>query len=140
MIVDDIMSKTLVSVTMDDNLWVVKTLFEKTGFHHLLVIQDNQLKGIISDRDYLKAISPHIDTAKETAKDTDTLNKSVQQIMTSDVITLNPDADVYDAITIFNSHKISCIPITDQNNTPLGIVSWRDIMLVVAKTRKKANK
>ena len=136
MIVDDIMSKKLVTVALDDNLWAVKQLFEETGFHHLIVVQEAKLAGIVSDRDFLKAISPRIDTATETAKDAETLNKPVQQIMTADVITLRPDADVYDAIDIFNSHKISCIAIVDGENKPRGIVSWRDILRVLAKTRK----
>lgn len=138
MIVDDIMSKSLVTVNVSDNLWKVKQLFEETGFHHLLVVQDDKLIGIVSDRDYLKAISPRIDTVTERAKDAETLNKTVRQIMTADVITLAPNTDVYDAIDIFIYNKISCIPIVDQDNKPQGIVSWRDILLVVAKTRKKS--
>lgn len=132
------MSKDLVTVHVDDNLWMVKQLFEESGFHHLIVVGEDKLIGIISDRDYLKAISPRIDTVTETAKDVETLNKTVQQIMTSNVITLTPDTDVYDAIDIFNNHKISCIPIVDDDK-PVGIVSWRDILRVVAKTRKKTH-
>ena len=137
MIVDDLMSKTLVTVGPDDNLWMVKQLFEEKGFHHLVVINEDKLVGIVSDRDYFKAVSPRIDTATESAQDTDTLNKSVQKIMTSKVITLPPKTDVYEAIDIFNTHKISCIPIVDSDQRPLGIVSWRDILRMVAKTRKK---
>ena len=140
MLVAEIMSKSLVTVSCDDNLWMVKQLFEKTGFHHLIVVQDKKLSGIVSDRDYLKSISPRIDTATETAKDAETLNKTVEQIMTTNVITLKASNDVYDAIDIFNSNKISCIPIVDDNNNPVGIVSWRDILRVVAKTRKKPQK
>lgn len=136
MIVDDIMSTKLVSVTPDDNLWTVKALFEETGFHHLLVIKDQKLAGILSDRDFFKAASPRIDTAAETAKDAETLNQKVQRIMSPEVITLSPGADVYDAINVFNTNKISCIPIIDQQKKPVGIVSWRDILLAVAKTRK----
>jgi acetoin utilization protein AcuB len=137
MIVDDIMSKTLLTVNVDDNLWTVKQLFKESGFHHLIVVQDDKLIGIVSDRDYLKAISPRIDTPTESAKDTETLNKTVQQIMTSNVITLKPNTDVYDAIDVFNNHKISCLPVVNQDKQPIGIISWRDILRVVAKTRKK---
>ena len=140
MIVNDIMSKAPVTVEADDNLWAVKQLFEKTGFHHLIVTEENKMAGIVSDRDYLKAISPRIDTPTESAKDIETLNKSVRQIMTAKVITLETSADVYDAIDIFNTNKISCIPIVDQDGQALGIVSWRDILRVLAKTRKKPNK
>ena len=139
MIVDDIMSKSLLSVKCGDNLWAVKDIFDRTGVHHVLVIENDLLTGVVSDRDYLKAISPKIDTVTETHKDAETLNKKVEHIMTKDVISIKPGADVYDAIHIFNSNKISCIPVVDDENKPVGVVSWRDILLVVAKTRKKPN-
>ena len=138
MIVDDIMSKSLVTVNASDNLWAVKQLFGENRFHHLVVVDNDKLIGIVSDRDYFKAISPRIDTPTESAKDVETLNKTVRQIMSTELITLEPATDVYDAIDIFNNNKISCIPVIDADNKPIGIVSWRDILRVVAKTRKKA--
>ncbi len=46
----NIMSKRVVSVHMDDSLQSLRELFSATGFHHLLVVHDNVLTGIISDR------------------------------------------------------------------------------------------
>ena len=48
-----IMSTRVVSVHMDDSLELIQTLFAETGFHHLVVVHQNQLQGIISDRDVL---------------------------------------------------------------------------------------
>lgn len=126
--IDKIMSKRIVTVEMDDSLEIVREIFANSQFHHLLVVEDDELLGVISDRDLLRNLSPNIETAAETTRDTETLNKKAHQIMTRKPITLDAKAGVDKAVDIFNKHNISCIPIVDNNQRPVGIVSWRDIM------------
>ncbi|MBS1170786.1 MAG: signal transduction protein [Burkholderiaceae bacterium] len=126
--IDEIMTRKVVTVEMDDPLSVVKDIFDNSKFHHLLVIEEGKLFGVVSDRDLLKAISPNIGTLTETYKDAATLNKRVHQIMSRKPITLTEEASVRDAVAVFNQHKISCIPIVNKDFRPVGIVSWRDIM------------
>lgn len=135
--VTEIMSTEVVSVAMDDTLAVVKDIFDNASFHHILVVELGKLCGVISDRDLLKAISPNIDTVSETTKDSATLNKKAHQILTRQLITLTPSAGIYDAISVFNEYKISCIPIVDDENKPIGIISWRDVFMVIEE-RKNA--
>jgi acetoin utilization protein AcuB len=122
------MSTRVVSVHMDDSLQSLRELFAATGFHHLVVVNDNVLKGIISDRDLMKAVSPFVDTISERMLDRATLDKKAHQIMTREVITLTSNDSIYTAITLFNQNKISCIPIINEKKHPVGIVSWRDVM------------
>jgi acetoin utilization protein AcuB len=131
MSVEKIMSKNLVTIGMDDSLKAVKVIFDNEGIHHLLVVESDKLRGVISDRDLLKALSPNIGTLAETNRDAITLNKKVHQIMTSKLVTLRPDAEISDAIEIFNNHNISCIPVVDDKNKPVGIISWRDILKAI---------
>jgi acetoin utilization protein AcuB len=128
MIVRDIMTRRVVTVELDDQLETVKNIFDKMQFHHLLVVEDAKLFGVVSDRDLLKALSPNLGTSTESFKDRATLNKRVHQIMSRDPISLKPEASVQDAIRVFNTHRISCIPIVDEENKPVGILSWRDIL------------
>ncbi len=135
--VEQIMSKEVITIGMDDPLSAVKEIFDNTRFHHLLVVESGKLFGVISDRDLLKAISPNIGTAAETARDTASLNKKVHQIMTRKLITLEPDVGIHDAIKIFNRHNISCIPVVDTERKPVGIISWRDILKALESNRGK---
>lgn len=133
------MSTSVVTVKMDYSLKKIKSIFDKTHFHHLLVIDGRKLFGVISDRDLLEAISPNIGTVSATNKDIATLNKKVHQIMSRNPLTLKPDANIYDAISIFNRNDISCIPIVDDEFHPTGIVSWRDILKALESNRKNNN-
>lgn len=134
--IEKIMTRRVVSVEMDDSLSLVKTLFEKVSFHHLLVVEQNKLVGIISDRDLLKALSPYINTAAETQRDLNSLNKKAHQIMSRNPITLRAQDSVYQAIDVFMAESISCIPITDEDKKPIGILSWRDILHALAEKKQ----
>ena len=134
---EDIMSKNVVSVEMDDTLKTVKVIFDHSRFHHLLVVQSGQLYGVISDRDLLKVLSPNIGTPAETSKDLFSLNKKVHQIMTRQPVTLKKDASIGDALDIFINYNMSCIPIINDANLPIGIISWRDIMRVFSSHHEK---
>lgn len=129
--IESLMTRNIVSVEMDDSLSVVKEVFENTNFHHLLVVEDSKLVGIISDRDLWKSISPNLDTIAATNKDFASLNKKVHQIMTRKLITLPVDAAIKEAVDLFNNNTISCIPIVNSVHKPVGILSWRDIMRII---------
>jgi acetoin utilization protein AcuB len=125
----DIMTTRVVTVEFDDTLATVKEIFDSLRFHHLLVIgSDKKLCGVISDRDLLRAISPHVGTPAETSRDAATLKRRAHQIMTRSPVTLHSHASLADAIQLLLDHRISCIPIVDEGFRAVGIVSWRDIL------------
>lgn len=117
--------KTVTSIT---RLGVVKDIYDEVQFHHLLVIEDNQLVGVVSDRDLYKVISPYADSPKGTKRDNMTLDLRVTKIMSRDIISLSEDETIMRAVHLFNTHLISCLPVVDEGNRPVGIVSWRDVM------------
>src|ERR1700679_4220439 len=124
-----IMTMRVVTVELDDPLETVKKIFDSVKIHHLLVVEAGILRGVISDRDLLRALSPYVGTRSETARDAATLKKRVHQIMTRQPVTLPPEATVGDAVKVVLEHRISCIPIVDAAFKPIGIVSWRDLLM-----------
>jgi len=125
---NEIMSSSLITVEMDDPLKTIKEIFENASIHHILVVESHSLLGVISDRDFLKSITPSLGTIAETSNDITILNKKAHQIMSRQLVTLEPDASIKDAIDIFNQHNISCIPIVGKDKKIVGVVSWRDII------------
>ena len=122
------MQTRVVTVEMDDSLRIVKEIFDNTRFHHLLVVENSRLAGVLSDRDLLKALSPYVNTAAELPRDSATLNKRAHQIMSRKPITLPPDATLKEASTLLLEHRISCIPVVNALQEILGIVTWRDLL------------
>lgn len=128
MSVKKIMNPNPVVVGMEDTVARMRELFEEYRFHHLLVTERGILKGIVSDRDILKALSPYVGTPAEQTRDTSTLFRRAHQIMTRDPITVSPETSLTEAISLFNRNKISCLPVVSSGNQPLGMISWRDIL------------
>lgn len=127
MIVDDIMTRTVVTVGMDDRLATVKALFDSKSIHHLLVIDGDDLVGVISDRDLYRAISPNIGTLRYSAQDLATLDRCVHAVMSRHPLTLETGSAVGAAIALFAQNPVSCIPVVEQGKRIKGILSWRDI-------------
>lgn len=64
-----------------------------------------------------------MDTLAATSHDLTSLNKRAHQIMTRDPIAFNEFATIKEAVDTFNAHKISVIPIIDEDYKPVGILS-----------------
>jgi acetoin utilization protein AcuB len=132
------MTPNPITVTLDDRLGYVKELFDCHRFHHLLVVEDGVLVGVLSDRDVLKWVSPHVDSNRYTVNDENTLNRPVHLVVTRKPVTVGPDADLFDAVALFNQHRISCIPVVDAQDLPVGIVSWRDVLKLIRRPAPKS--
>ena len=127
MIVNEIMTTEVITIGMDDTLGQIQKLFEKHKFHHLLIM-DEELIGIISDRDVLKEISPYVNTLSEDNRSRETLKKKAHQIMTRKPITVELDTLVDDAANIMLKKNISCLPVVSPSGNIEGILSWKDIL------------
>ena len=128
MTVKQIMSRHIITVTMDDSLLAVRDLFHEHHFHHLLVTDNGRLVGVVSDRDLLMNISPFADHAAERAIDAATLKRRVHQIMTRKPVTIAPDAPVAEAAALLLDRRVSCLPVVNDQGHPVGILTWRDVL------------
>ena len=129
----DIMTTRVVTLEMDDTLEVVKEIFENTRFHHLPVVEGKKLRGIISDRDFAKHISPFISTLSERTQDVNTLKKKAHQIMSRSLITASKDTSIKDATQILLKTNVSCLPVTSEEGVLEGIVTMRDLLRALLK-------
>jgi len=123
----DIMTTRVVTIEMDDRLVLAKEIFDNVSFHHLLVVDNEKLSGILSHRDFLRALSPNIGTAAELIRDTETLQKRVHQVMTHNPITIAPHCDINQATKMILDNDIGCLPVLE-NNIIVGIITWKDLL------------
>lgn len=116
---------------MDCTLAEARDLLTTHGFHHLLVIENRRLVGIVSDRDVLKAMSPYIGTISETPRDAASLNKRVHQVMGHHPVCVKPDDSLELATRLLLESHVSCLPVVGPAGEPVGMVSWRDILALL---------
>lgn len=133
MLVKDLMASPVVTVEMDDDLNVVKEIFDHTHFHHLAVIEEGEIYGVISDRDLFKALSPAVGTPAEQHVDRAYLKRKAHQIMTRRPILIGQDQPIRDAIRRFEDHRITCLPVLSElpGGDLVGILTLRDLLKVM---------
>jgi CBS domain-containing protein len=84
----------------------------------LLVMEDGELAGIISERDYARKVILQGRSSKDTA---------VAEIMTHPVITVSLQHTVGDCMRMVTDHRIRHLPVLD-HGTIVGIVSIGDLV------------
>ncbi len=84
----------------------------------LLVLENDQLKGVISERDYTRKVAIKGKTSKETL---------VSEILTSKVITVTPQTAVEECMRLMTHHHIRHLPVVE-NEKVVGILSIGDLV------------
>ncbi|WP_129556583.1 CBS domain-containing protein [Piscirickettsia salmonis] len=62
-IVKDIMTSPVITGHMDSTIGEIYSFFKSKNIHHLPIVHDNHLAGLISDSDIVMALSPYWGTA-----------------------------------------------------------------------------
>lgn len=128
-----IMTREVVKVRGDEPLVEVRKLLRRRGFHHVLVVEDDRVLGVVSDRDILRTLSPFLDTIVEQPRDVGTLGIRAREIMSRTIVTARPDTTLSEAVGLLVGHGISCLPIVGDGGALLGIVTTKDILRRIAE-------
>ena len=136
--IEKLMSTKLITLSMDSPLSKAKEIFASNKVHHLLITDDDGLlAGVVTDRDLYKHLSPTIGTSQETHRDTALMQIKIHQIMSRKLVTARTHQSLNEAVVLFYDNHVSCLPVVDKENKPIGIITWRDILKVLALQYKK---
>lgn len=131
MYVGRIMHTDLVTVTPDTTLVQARDIIAEKQIKHLLVVDKNEeLIGIISDRDLKQSWA-----SPATALSAHELNYllvklTVEMIMIKKIITIPPGTTVERAAQIMQENRISALPVVDDKKL-VGIITTTDVMEVL---------
>jgi len=134
--VEDIMTEDIVFLEEEDNLARVLKVMQQNKVRHVLVVgKQKNLVGIVSDRDvlrYLPTLRPGADAFHDRLFDVAPNNVAMKQLLRDvikrEVISVPPSCDFYSAVRMLYDKNISCLPVTDEDKKPVGIVTVTDVM------------
>ncbi len=121
-LVKDIMAKTLISVNPTTTALQIAKMMEQGGIGAVLVKENENLVGIVTDRDFATKIA-----ANNLSFDT-----PVAKIMSSPLITINYDESIVAAAERMSSKKIRKLAVTDNGNI-VGLITSTDLVNQLAK-------
>ncbi|WP_019675466.1 CBS domain-containing protein [Arsukibacterium perlucidum] len=133
-----IMTRKVQVTTEDATLASLRTLFTDSKFQHVPVVNSMQQPiGIVSVKDYFKAVSSVIDTASQSTIELYMQKRKVAQVMSSPVFSVPADTGILQAASILVERNISCLLVVDAQKRLIGIVSWKDIMRRIVQAQQK---
>ncbi len=131
MLVKNWMSKEIVTVDADDSMQNAIYILQEQNIKMLPVMDGENLVGIITDRD-LKKASPSDATTLDMHELLFLISKiKVRDLMKKPVYTARPDDTVEEAAALLLEKKISGLPVLDENNRLVGIITRSDIFRVL---------
>ena len=86
----------------------------------ILVAEGGHLKGLLTDRDIV---------VRAIAEGRDPSQVEVQEICSSDIQALRPEDDLDSAVRLMRERHIRRIPVVEDDDHPVGIVSIGDLAL-----------
>ena len=114
-------TKSLVTTTEDTPVTEAVSMMTRDNIHSLMVMKDDQMIGIFTDRDYVHKI---------VAIQRDPAQLKVGDVMTKEVTTVSPDASIKACIELMHHGKFRHLPITEAGQV-IGMISMTDVMKIL---------
>lgn len=119
--------KQVFSVTSNITVYeAIKVMGEK-NIGAVLIIENDNLKGILSERDYAR---------KVVLKGKSSLNTFVYEIMEDDLITVLPSDSIDYCMGLMSTKRIRHLPVVE-NGTILGLISIGDVVKGIIEMQKE---
>ncbi len=121
--VSDLKTQAAVTDAPDDTLAEAAAKMRQQQTGSLLVMEGDTLAGIVTERDVLKVVGSGQDPKSVSLRD----------VMTKDVVTVDPEKSVQDAARIMFDKWFRHLPVTTADGKVVGIISLRDLLSLVAE-------
>ena len=123
MSVGDLAPENVVTVEPDTSISDAVDKLESENVGALIVTDDDEPAGIVTDRDVALAVNDQENVASE----------SVQSIMTEDPVTLREDDDPMEISRTIGEKNVRRIPVVDDDGKLTGIVTLDDLVATIGE-------
>lgn len=126
--VEQIMSHQVITVSDNKTIRECYELMKEHTIQQLPIIDDNQLhlKGIITRHDILKYLVNNLEYSDEN------FDKPIDNISSKKIITTDPISDIRRVSQVMLDFNLNAIPVVNEEDILVGIVSRNDIIKAVA--------
>lgn len=112
-----IMSRDFITLKPENSVQEAVAIFKEKGIHHVPLVKENKLVGIVSDRDIMWL------EAMEMGKYT-----TLEQFMNKVVLACHEDTPIDHLAHVFYNEEVNGMPVINDKSELVGIVTHRDIL------------
>ncbi len=129
MIARDLMTLDPLSVTPQASIAEAWDVMRELAVRHVPVVEDGALVGMLSDRDLAQVDIARVLRVEGADALREELETPIVEVMSSDVISVEPGTEVGEVISLLLEHKIGAVPVVEQGTREvLGIISYVDVL------------
>ncbi len=114
------------SVTPDSFVYTALELMCDNNISAVLVVENENLVGIVSEKDYARKVILQGKASKETL---------IGEIMTEDLITVTPDSSIDECMRLMTNKFIRHLPVVQEDKL-IGIISIGDVVRYIIEEQK----
>ena len=114
------------TITPDTSVYHALELMVEKNVSALLVMENEKLAGIFTERDYARKVALKGKSSKDT---------QIGDIMTRDLITVSPDSTIDECMQLMTGKYIRHLPVVD-NDKLAGIISIGDVVRCIIEEQK----
>jgi len=131
--VRDVMSRSPKTLRRNDRVSLAEDLMKQERIRHLPILDDEgeALVGIVSQRDMFRGALAQALGYGETAQRRMLGLLVLKEVMTSQVVTVGPDAPLSEAARTMVDRKIGCLPV-EEDGRLVGILTESDFVELLA--------
>jgi acetoin utilization protein AcuB len=129
MLVEDVMIRSVVTLTPEETLREAVRLLQSNRIRHLPVVDNSKVVGIVTDRDVKRATPSVLSGVDRDQYDRVLATTKVEQFMTREPRTVTPKTSLKAAVEIFLELKVGALPVVDDGHL-VGILTNVDILRV----------
>lgn len=138
--VSDLMTTDVITVGPDTSLKEAARRMIEAGISGLVVTDETgSLQGVITEADFVKAESNRRSKKRSrllswfgTDQEPSNIERKVGDVMTTDVVTIDPDSDHAEAARAMEQARVKRLPVVEGTSL-VGIISRSDIMRAFAR-------
>lgn len=123
-----LMSRPLITIAPDADLWEARGVMAAYGVHHLMVRDRGKIVAMLSDRDIAHRLSPTTGRGTSTRHEEEAMRRRVMQVATFDIVSVPDTATIEEAAALLLERNISALAVRDAAREYVGIVTTRDLM------------
>ncbi len=128
----DLMTPNPVTVSPKASIAEVWDLMRELDIRHVPVVEDDALVGMLSDRDLARLNVTRVLAVEGAAALRQELATPIVNVMSSDVIVVEPETELGDVIDLLVEHKVGALPVIEPDTRKIvGIVSVIDVLLAL---------
>jgi CBS domain-containing protein len=129
MIARDLMTPDPLTVTAQASIAEAWDAMRELAVRHVPVVEDGVLVGMLSDRDLAQVDVARVLRVEGVDALREELETPIVEVMSSDVISVEPETDVGEVIGLLIEHKVGALPVVEPGTREvLGIISYVDVL------------